>query len=100
MTGSKSPTTEDALPAADQRGKDGRTRGIAHACAASTGFAAAGLFHLDAGGSRGRAVEVALDADDLGEFLGIGAARLDTELEQTIRNRRVLRCIAGLPRQQ
>src|SRR3954447_13751088 len=77
---------------------------VAHAVsprsAATSRFAAAGLFHLDAGGGRSGAVEVALDADDLCEFLRIGAARLDTELEQTIGNRRVLRRVAGLPRQQ
>ncbi len=37
--------------------------------ATSTGLAAAGLFHLDAGGGRSSAVEVALDADDLCELL-------------------------------
>src|SRR4051812_7972429 len=68
--------------------------------ATSTGFAAAGLFHLDAGGGRSSAVEVPLDADDLCEFLWIGSARLDTELQQTIGDRRVLRRVAGLPRQQ
>ena len=54
----------------------------------------AGLLHFDAGGRRGRAIKVALSADDLGEFIRIGTARFDPELEQTIGNPNVLRCIA------